>query len=138
MKNLLPIFLVLLLSSPVAHAQELTFAPASSSQIKTVGLSKAPVISFYNGYRKRTPGTIGMILGGSMLVAGPCMIVIYSHAQSAGDGLFYGGLFSFELGIPTFLISGLVHLVSESGNRYYSSHISIYSDPNHLGLAYNF
>jgi hypothetical protein len=139
MKKLRLLILLLLLSGPCVHAQELAFAYTPTTQIKSFDLASVPHnLVMPPGNRKK--GVVCLITGGVLIVGGIQMLALASHADP-GESSPWGpaGVACVSAGIVTFVVGGFMFLASgPGGNGHYSSHISAYDDPNHVGLAYNF
>ena len=132
------VILLLLFSSVKINAQELTLASASFMQRKSLDLSVVPMTSYYGSQRSRTPGTIGMIVGGSLIVVGG-VIIASTINDNPGEGMGYP-IYGFDLcliGAPIVIISGLVFVINKITHKSVRK-FSVYYDKNQEGLAYNF
>jgi hypothetical protein len=140
MKHLLLTYFVLVMSSVTAFAQEFTFVDVRSTQIKTIDLSKVKTNTIYDEHRERTPGTVAMIVGGSMLVAAAGMYYALDHTDShEGINPWAVPTVAFVVGgISTLGISGLVFVINKIAHKPVTKTVSVYNDPAHVGLAYNF
>ena len=107
--------------------------------MKQPELSEIPVTTYYGRERKRTPGTIGMIVGGSLIVVGG-VIIAATINENVGEGMGYG-IYGFDLcviGVATAGISGLVFVIIKIAYGSSRYRVGIYGNKNQVGLAYNF
>ena len=138
MKNLLIICALLLITAPTIRAQELSLATASLYELKTVDFSKLPPTSIYYKHRDRTPGTIGMIVGGSVFViGGTIMAATLDQGSGIGYGTAYMGLAIGMTGVFIAGVSGLVYVVCRIAHVTWGGMYALYSTNNQLGIARN-
>ena len=140
MNNLLLIFFVVLISFQKTQAQELALCSTSFAQKSKIDLNTVQLNSSYNynGDKAIRNCKIGMIVGGAFTVMGGIFLYQGSRATSVNEaeiGLF--GVLDLVIGVPTLLVNFIGYAVISHRDGYYAK-ISVYSDPNHLGLAYNF
>ena len=139
MKNLLLICALLFLTSPYSRAQELSLATASLYELKTVDFSKLPPSSIYYKHRDRAPGTIGMIVGGSVIViGGTIMAATWNQYSGEGIGIVFWGFGIGMTGVLIAGISGVVYVICRLTHITWGGRYAIYSNNNQLGIVCNF
>ncbi len=87
-------------------------------------------IAYLKPPRSRPKGTIGTIVGVSMLAAGFAL----NEVATPANGLSSGALLLLVAGSPTTVISGIILLSHLGDNKRYS----MYVGSGKAGLAYNF
>ena len=123
-----------------AQAQEIAFAANAPAQANRIDLSVVPKNMPVQD-RVRTGALAVMITGGLFTVAGIALFAAAKRKDPTNDQGYFlelGGITCLAGGAIAVVGGGVVFLASGRGKGRYSSHISVYGDPNRVGLAYNF